>query len=124
MGFIEENALLFLREAMPTLSVLAQRPNLAHLWLAVTGLLTAGFSSAVHVPDGGGGAGGRWGCGVYLRSMQPAWCGTSAMMWQAHALCHHGTAGSVVSLAPCVVAGPWQSSHTSYDKAEETSLRC
>jgi hypothetical protein len=32
---------------MPTLSVLAQRPDLAHLLLAVTGLLvTAGFASA------------------------------------------------------------------------------
>ena len=40
MAFIEENALLFHREAMPTLSVLAQRPH--HLLLAVTGLLMAG----------------------------------------------------------------------------------
>ena len=47
MTFIEENARTFHTEAMPTLSVLAQRPNLAHLLLAVTGLLvTAGFASA------------------------------------------------------------------------------
>ena len=43
MGFIEEHARAFHREAMPTLSLLAQRPNLARLWLAVTGLLTAGL---------------------------------------------------------------------------------
>ena len=47
MAFIEENALLSQTEAMPTLSVLAQRPNLAHLWLAVTGLIAAGLASAV-----------------------------------------------------------------------------
>ena len=64
MAFIEENALLFHREAMPTLSVLAQRPNLAHLWLAVTGLLTAGFSSALHVAEGGEGGGGVGGGAV------------------------------------------------------------
>ena len=62
MAFIEENALLFHREAMPTLSVLAQRPNLAHLLLAVTGLLTAGFSSALNGGQGGGGGG--WGGGA------------------------------------------------------------
>jgi hypothetical protein len=58
MGFIEEHARAFHREAMPTLSVLAQRPNLAHLLLAVTGLIAAGFSSALHVAEGGGGGGG------------------------------------------------------------------
>ena len=47
MGFIEGNALLFQKEAMPTLSVLAQRPNLGHLLLAVTGLIAAGLASAV-----------------------------------------------------------------------------
>ena len=50
MAFIEENALLFHREAMPTLSLLGQRPH--HLWLAVTGLLMAGV-----VPGAAGGAG-------------------------------------------------------------------
>ena len=54
MGFIGDNALLFHKEAMPTLSVLAMRPDLAHLWLAVTGLLMAGVASAL---GGGGGAG-------------------------------------------------------------------
>ena len=48
MAFIEENALLFHREAMPTLSVLAQNP----LLLTVTGLLMAGV-----VPGGPSGAG-------------------------------------------------------------------
>ena len=42
MAFIQQNALLFQREAMPTLSVL-QQP----LLLAVTGLIAAGLASAV-----------------------------------------------------------------------------
>ena len=49
MGFIEEHALLFHREAMPTLSLLGQHRY--HLLLAVTGLLTAGLA-----PGGAGGA--------------------------------------------------------------------
>ena len=61
MTFIEENALLFHMEAMPTPRVLAQRPNLAHLLLAVTGLIAAGLVSLV------GGAGGSAGAtGVQL----------------------------------------------------------
>ena len=40
------------REAMPTLSALSQRPDLMHLSLSITGLLTAGVISAV----GGAGA--------------------------------------------------------------------
>ena len=40
MAFIEENARAFHREAMSTLLLLAQRPNLAHLWQAVTVLLS------------------------------------------------------------------------------------
>ena len=55
MAFIEEHALLFHREAMPTLSLLGPRSH--HLWLAVTGLLTAGFSSALHAAEAGGGGG-------------------------------------------------------------------
>ena len=60
MAFIEANALLFHREAMPTLSLLGERPH--HLLLAVTGLLTAGFSSALNGGQGGGGGG--WGGGA------------------------------------------------------------
>jgi hypothetical protein len=55
MAFIEEHALAFHREAMPTLSLLGQHRY--HLLLAVTGLLTAGFSSALHGGEGGGGGG-------------------------------------------------------------------
>ena len=62
MAFIEENALLFHREAMPTLSLLVQPRD--HLLLAVTGLLTAGFSSALHVAEGGEGGGGVGGGAV------------------------------------------------------------
>ena len=40
------------REAMLTLSALSQRPDLMHLSLSITGLLTAGVISAV----GGAGA--------------------------------------------------------------------
>ena len=40
------------REAIPTLSALSQRPDLMHLSLSITGLLTAGVISAV----GGAGA--------------------------------------------------------------------
>ena len=56
MAFIEEHARAFHREAMPTLSLLAQRPNLAHLWLAVTGLLTAGLDPEASGAAGDGGA--------------------------------------------------------------------
>ena len=58
MAFIEENALLFHREAMPTLSMIAQRPHLSHLLLAVTGLLMSGV-----VPGGPGAAGAVGGAG-------------------------------------------------------------
>ena len=45
------------------------------------------------------------------------------MVLQAQADFRQGTTGSVVSLAQCVVAGPWQSCHTSHDEAEVSSLR-
>ena len=61
MAFIEGNARAFHREAMPTLSLLAQRPNLAHLWLAVTGLLTAGLDPGAPGAEGDGGAAGARG---------------------------------------------------------------
>ena len=54
MAFIEENPRAFHREAMPTLSVLAQRPHL--LLLAVIGLLMAGVDRGV--PGGSGAVGG------------------------------------------------------------------
>ena len=57
MAFLEENALLFHREAMPTLSVLAQNP----LLLTVTGLLMAGVVPAGPSGAGAGGAGGAAG---------------------------------------------------------------
>jgi hypothetical protein len=41
--------------------------------------------------------------------MQLSWCGACKVMWQVQALFRHGKAGRDVSLAPCVVAGPWQS---------------
>ena len=66
MGFIAEHALLFHRGAMPTLSMLAQRPNHAHLLLAVTGLLTAGLDPGGPGAAGDGvaaGAGGAAGAG-------------------------------------------------------------
>ena len=56
MAFIEANARAFHREAMPTLSVLAQRPH--HLLLAVTGLIAAGLDPGA---PGGAGAGGAVG---------------------------------------------------------------
>ena len=56
MTFIEENARTFHTEAMPTLSVLAQRPH--HLLLAVTGLIAAGLDPGA---PGGAGAGGAVG---------------------------------------------------------------
>ena len=43
---------------MPTLSALAQRPNLAHLWLSVTGLLTGGAAASSGGPAAAGGGGG------------------------------------------------------------------
>ena len=55
MAFIQEYAVCFGREAMPTLALLAQLPNLAHLWITVTGLLTAGLLPAA---EGAAGAGG------------------------------------------------------------------
>ena len=58
MAFMEEHARAFHREAMPTLSVLAQRPNLAHLLLAVTGLLTAGLDPGASGAAGDGVAAG------------------------------------------------------------------
>jgi hypothetical protein len=61
MAFIQENALLFHREAMPTLSMIAQRPHLSHLLLAVTGLLTAGLAPAA--PGAAGAVGGAGGAG-------------------------------------------------------------
>ena len=61
MAFIEEHALLFHREAMPTLSMIAQRPHLSHLLLAVTGLLTAGLAPAG--PGAAGAVGGAGGAG-------------------------------------------------------------
>ena len=60
MAFIQDNALLFQREAMPTLSVLAQNP----LLLAVTGLIAAGLASCVHGGAGAGGVGGAAGSGA------------------------------------------------------------
>ena len=55
MAFIAENARLFQREAMPTLSMLDQ-----HLLLAVTGLIAAGLASALDgvASAGGGGIAG------------------------------------------------------------------
>ena len=61
MAFIEENALLFHREAMPTLSVLAQRLDHAHILLAVTGLLMAGVDPGAAGGAGAGGAAGAAG---------------------------------------------------------------
>ncbi|MGB1602021.1 MAG: hypothetical protein ACPIOQ_55350, partial [Promethearchaeia archaeon] len=58
---IEENARDFHRAAMPTLSVLAQRPNLAHLLLAVTGLLMAGVDPGAPGAAGADGADGAAG---------------------------------------------------------------
>ena len=55
MAFIEANVRAFHREAMPTLSLLGHHRH--HLLLAVTGLLTAGFSSALQIAEGGGGNG-------------------------------------------------------------------
>ena len=40
---------------MPTLVLLAQRPKLAHLWITVTGLLTAGLLPAAAGAAGAGG---------------------------------------------------------------------
>ena len=61
MAFIAENARLFQREAMPTLSMLDQR----HLLLAVTGLIAAGLASALDgvASAGGGGIAGSGGPG-------------------------------------------------------------
>ena len=44
------------REAMPTLSALSQRPDLMHLSLSITGLLTAGVISAVGGAEAAAGA--------------------------------------------------------------------
>ena len=46
---------------MPTLSILAQRPHLSHLLLAVNGLLTAGLAPAA--PGAAGAVGGAGGAG-------------------------------------------------------------
>ena len=56
MAFIQEHAVCFGREAMPTLALLAQRPNLAHLCVTVTGLLTAGLLPAAAGAAGAGGS--------------------------------------------------------------------
>ena len=56
MVFIQEHAVCFGREAMPTLALLAQRPNLAHLSVTVTGLLTAGLLPAAAGAAGAGGS--------------------------------------------------------------------
>ena len=66
MAFIEDNAQAFHREAMPTLSLLAQCPNLAHIWLAVTGLIAAGLDpgGASGAAGAGGAAGAVGGAGV------------------------------------------------------------
>ena len=61
MAFIAENALLFYPEAMPTLSVLAQSFDHAHLLLAVTGLLKAGLAPGA--PGAAGAVGGAEGAG-------------------------------------------------------------
>ena len=49
------------REAMPTLTALSQRPDLMHLSLSITGLLTAGFSSAMGGAGAAAGDGGAAG---------------------------------------------------------------
>ena len=49
MAFIQENALMFHREAMPTLALLKQRPaDLMDMLMAITGLLMAGVVPAAH----------------------------------------------------------------------------
>ena len=54
------------REAMPTLSALSQRPDLMHLSLSITGLLTAGVISAV------GGAGAAAGAAAAAGAVAPS----------------------------------------------------
>ena len=49
------------REAMPTLSALSQRPDLMHLSLSITGILTAGVILAVRGAGAAGGAAGAAG---------------------------------------------------------------
>ena len=49
VAFIQENALMFHREAMPTLALLKQRPaDLMDMLMAITGLLMAGVVPAAH----------------------------------------------------------------------------
>ena len=49
MAFIQENALMFHREVMPTLALLKQRPaDMIDLLMAITGLLMAGVVPAAH----------------------------------------------------------------------------
>ena len=54
------------REAMPTLSALSQRPDLMHLSLSITGLLTAEVISAV------GGAGAAAGAAAAAGAVAPS----------------------------------------------------